>query len=68
MDSISLFLLINQRVAPKKNYLFYYFIKWRAISWTTAASIVTVIELVDSKQLPQNGFLKQEQIPLQNFL
>ncbi|MGB2513766.1 MAG: hypothetical protein ACPIAA_02520 [Flavobacteriaceae bacterium] len=42
--------------------------KWRAISWTTAASIVTVIELVASKQLPQNGFLKQEQIPLQNFL
>ncbi|MGB0315556.1 MAG: hypothetical protein ACPGCO_00215 [Flavobacteriaceae bacterium] len=68
MDSISLFLLINQRVAPKKNYLFYYFMKWRAISWTTAASIVTVIELVASKQLPQNGFLKQEQIPLQNFL
>jgi len=42
--------------------------KWRAISWTTAASIVAVIELVASKELPQKGFLKQEEIPFDKFL
>ena len=42
--------------------------KWRAISWTTAASIVAVIEMVASKKLPQKGFLKQEEIPFDKFL
>jgi saccharopine dehydrogenase (NAD+, L-lysine-forming) len=39
-----------------------------AISWTTASSIVAVIEMVFNGTLPQNGFLKQEDIPLDAFL
>ena len=42
--------------------------KWRAISWTTAASLVAVIELVAAGVLPQKGFLKQEEIPFKKFL
>jgi len=42
--------------------------KWRAISWTTAASIVAVIEMVAAGTLPQKGFLKQEEIPFEKFL
>jgi saccharopine dehydrogenase-like NADP-dependent oxidoreductase len=42
--------------------------KWRAISWTTAASIVAVIEMVAAKTLHQMGFLKQEEIPFDKFL
>ncbi len=41
---------------------------WRAISWTTAASIAAVIEMVSEGQLPQIGFLKQEEIPFAAFL
>lgn len=41
---------------------------WRAISWTTAASIAAVVELVASGKLPQQGFLKQEEISLDLFL
>jgi len=37
---------------------------WRAISWTTAASIVSVVELVADGRLPQSGFIKQEDIAL----
>jgi len=63
----------NETLSRKEYYNAFYPIeieekKWQAISWTTAASMVAVIELVASKQLPQKGFLKQEQIPLQNFL
>jgi saccharopine dehydrogenase-like NADP-dependent oxidoreductase len=42
--------------------------KWRAISWTTAASVCAVLEMVNNGSLPDKGFLKQEQIPLQAFL
>lgn len=42
-------------------------IPWRAISWTTAASIAAVVELVAKSNLPQQGFIKQEEIPLQAF-
>ena len=41
---------------------------WRSISWTTAASIVAVVEMVRDGKLPQKGFLKQEEIPLDAFL
>ncbi len=37
---------------------------WRAISWTTAASAVAVVELVADGRLPGAGFIKQEDIPL----
>ena len=39
-----------------------------AIAWTTAASLVAVVELVSQGTLPQRGFVKQEDIPLQAFL
>lgn len=38
--------------------------EWRAISWTTAASIVSVVELVADGVLPPVGFVKQEDIDL----
>lgn len=40
----------------------------RAISWTTAASACAVVELVSNGALPGKGFLKQEEIPLAEFL
>jgi saccharopine dehydrogenase-like NADP-dependent oxidoreductase len=42
--------------------------RWRAISWTTAASAAAVVELVASGQLPQTGFLKQEDISFADLL
>lgn len=39
-----------------------------AIAWTTASSVVAVIEMVRDGLLPQTGFLKQEDIPLAGFL
>ena len=39
-----------------------------AIAWTTSASVVAVIELVREGRLPDRGFLKQEDIPLEAFL
>lgn len=41
---------------------------WRAISWTTAASACAVLEMVRNGSLPSKGFLKQEEIPLNDFL
>ncbi len=35
---------------------------WRAISWTTAASCCSVIELVSTGKIPQKGFVRQEDI------
>lgn len=39
-----------------------------AIAWTTSASVVSVIQMVRDRRLPQQGFLKQEDIPLDGFL
>jgi saccharopine dehydrogenase (NAD+, L-lysine-forming) len=39
-----------------------------AIAWTTAGSVAAVIELVRAGGLPQQGVLKQEQVPLAAFL
>ncbi len=39
-----------------------------AISWTTAGSVVAVIEMVRDGKLPATGFLKQEDIALSDFL
>lgn len=41
---------------------------WRAISWTTAASLVAVIEMVSNGSLPQQGFIKQEEIDFDALL
>lgn len=40
---------------------------WRAISWTTAGAVCAVVELVARGELPAQGFLKQEEIPLKAF-
>ena len=39
-----------------------------AIAWTTSASAVAIIEMVRDGALPQRGFLKQEQVPFDQFL
>jgi len=39
-----------------------------AIAWTTAGSVVAVIEMVRDGKLPASGFLKQEDIALEAFL
>jgi len=39
-----------------------------AIAWTTSASVVAVIEMVKAGKLPQQGFVKQESIPLDAYL
>ncbi len=41
---------------------------WPAISWTTAASIAAVVELVDQGDLQQQGFIKQEDIGFAELL
>jgi saccharopine dehydrogenase-like NADP-dependent oxidoreductase len=38
--------------------------QWRAISWTTAASVCAAVELVAAGQLPARGFVRQEQVDL----
>ena len=42
--------------------------EWRAISWTTACSIAAVVEMVDNGDLPNKGFIKQEDIPFDVFM
>jgi len=39
-----------------------------AISWTTSSSVVAIIEMVRAGDLPNKGFLKQEDVPLEAFL
>ncbi len=39
-----------------------------AIAWTTSASVCAVIEMVRGGTLPDHGFLKQEEIPLEAFM
>jgi len=39
-----------------------------AIAWTTAGSVVAVIEMVRAGKLPARGFLKQEDIPFDDFI
>ena len=41
--------------------------EWRAISWTTAASVAAVVEMVANGDLPQKGFIKQEEIFFEAF-
>lgn len=43
-------------------------VEWRAISWTTASSVAAVVEMVSNGTLPDKGFIKQEEIPLEKFL
>ncbi len=39
-----------------------------AIAWTTAASVSAVVEMVRAGTLPNRGFIKQEHIPVWDFL
>ncbi len=41
---------------------------WRAISWTTACSITSVVDMVAEGKLGDRGFIKQEEIVLADFL
>jgi saccharopine dehydrogenase-like NADP-dependent oxidoreductase len=41
---------------------------WRAISWTTAASVAAVVELVADGRLPARGFIQQEDIAFHDLL
>jgi saccharopine dehydrogenase-like NADP-dependent oxidoreductase len=41
---------------------------WRAISWTTAAGICAVVEMVRAGTLARRGFIRQEDIPFGPFL
>ncbi|MBZ5855985.1 saccharopine dehydrogenase family protein [Flavihumibacter profundi] len=42
--------------------------EWRAISWTTAASVAAVVEMVANGTLANKGFIKQEEISYQAFI
>lgn len=41
--------------------------RWRAISWTTAASACAVVELVATGHLPDRGFVRQEDVDYDAF-
>ncbi len=63
----------DQKLAREEFYRAYHPVEidgkhWRAISWTTAASIAAVVEMVADGTLPQKGFIKQEDIDFQAFL
>ncbi len=42
--------------------------EWRAISWTTAASVAAVVEMVANGTLPASGFIRQEEISYADFM
>ncbi len=42
--------------------------EWRAISWTTAASVAAVVEMVANGTLANQGFIKQEEISYEAFI
>lgn len=43
-------------------------LEWRAIAWTTAASVCAVIEMTAEGKLEDKGFIKMEEIDLAAFL
>lgn len=64
----------NKKQLAKEEFVQAYYPKkiagteWRAISWTTAASVCAVVEMVAKGKLPKKGFIKQEDISLADFL
>jgi saccharopine dehydrogenase-like NADP-dependent oxidoreductase len=63
----------NDKISRSEYYRAFYPIEfenqhWRAISWTTAGALVATIELVADGILPQKGFIKQEEIPFEQFV
>ena len=66
-----IFIIVPHELFHQKSRLIlqqYHGKNWRAISWTTAASIAAVVEMVADQKLPQKGFLKQEEIDFSTFL
>ena len=41
---------------------------WRAISWITSASVVSMVELAATGRLPAAGFIRQEDVALDDLL
>jgi saccharopine dehydrogenase-like NADP-dependent oxidoreductase len=41
---------------------------WSAISWTTAASVCSIVEMLQNGSIQNKGFVKQEAISLKKFL
>ena len=65
--------MIDDRLMRQEYVRSYYPLKiagrtWRAIAWTTSASVAAIIEMVSAGDLPAKGFIKQELIPLELFL
>jgi len=65
--------LVNDKLQRKEFVNAYYPIEVAgqmrtAIAWTTSASVVAVIEMVRDGLLPNQGFIKQEDIPLDAFM
>lgn len=63
----------NDKLFREEFYEAYYPIEingnqWRAISWTTAASVAGVVEMVETGKLPNKGFVKQETIQLEDLM
>ncbi|MGB1094328.1 MAG: saccharopine dehydrogenase C-terminal domain-containing protein [Bacteroidia bacterium] len=63
----------NEKISRSEYYRAFYPIEfenqhWRAISWTTAGALAAAIELVADGILPQKGFIKQEEIPFEEFV
>ena len=64
---------INGKLARKEFVRAYYPIdvggsRSTAIAWTTSASVVSVISMVRDGALPQQGFIRQEEIPFAPYL
>ena len=64
---------INGRLARKEFVRAYYPIdvggkRNTAIAWTTSASVVSVISMVNNGTLPHKGFIRQEEIPFAEYL
>ena len=64
---------INGKLARKEFVRAYYPIdvggtRSTAIAWTTSASVVSVISMVREGALPQQGFIRQEEIPFAPYL
>lgn len=63
---------IKEKMYRKEYFKTFYPLKiddhtWRAISWTTAASLAAIVELVAEGKIATKGFIKQEEINLNDF-
>jgi saccharopine dehydrogenase-like NADP-dependent oxidoreductase len=42
--------------------------RWRAIAWTTAASVCALVEMAAEGALPERGLLRQERVDYEAFV